>query len=262
MILINLKAACASNIGIVRSSNQDAIMVHVKKKKKHMMALGAVCDGIGGLEHGEIASSLIIKRLEDWFDLVCKRMNWWNMEKEILFAHLKDEVEVAGEKLWDYICKNQVMTGTTLSLILIIDDQYFAIQMGDSRIYRFHQYLEQITDDQVIAVNVDGRLKKKLTNYMGKKNLPDFLTYQGYVLPDELFLFCSDGFYHHVLANDLNFLLDKSMKKEKMKEALEKIINLMIQRGERDNISVGIIQCHQSKADIHKKFKIFGKRER
>ena len=44
--------------------NQDNYLVYNSKS----FTLAVVCDGMGGLEQGEIASSSIICRLTDWFE--------------------------------------------------------------------------------------------------------------------------------------------------------------------------------------------------
>ena len=247
-----LRTACASNIGIVRSVNQDAIMVQTIKKGHQMVAVGVVCDGIGGLDRGELASNFLIDELTSWTNQLPKKVNLANADAQIVYAHFQDEVEIINEKLCDFIRKEKINTGSTLSAILIIKDHYYVIQVGDSRIYHFNQFLEQITDDEIRLVDNEGCIKKKLTNYMGKQSDLKFLTYQGVVVPGDSFLFCSDGFYHHLLAYDLERLFKSAINERELKKELDRLIALMIQRGERDNISVGVIRCQVSKPFFQK----------
>lgn len=248
-----LRTACASNIGIVRAVNQDAIMVQTVKKGHQMAAVGVVCDGIGGLDRGELASNFLIDELTSWTNQLPQKVNLANADSQIVYAHFQDEVEIINEKLCDFIRKEKINTGSTLSAILVIKDHYYVIQVGDSRIYHFNQFLEQITDDEIRYVDKDGCIKKKLTNYMGKQSDLQFLTYQGMVVAGDSFLFCSDGFYHHLLASDLERLFKSEMNESGIKKELERLIARMIQRGERDNISVGVIRCQARKSFFQKR---------
>ena len=52
---------------------------------------------------------------------------------------------------------------------------------------------------------------------------------------------CSDGFYHRLLPEDFREYEKKLRKVKKVDEACEKLIERMISRGERDNITVGVV---------------------
>lgn len=242
-----IRTACVSDVGSVRDVNQDAIVAKTLKKRKHMLAVGAVFDGIGGLERGELASGLLAQGLREWIDALPSKIDLLKVEPDILYAHFMDEVELLNEKLCDFIREQKIQTGSTMSAILIVRDQYYVIQVGDSRVYRFHQFLEQLTDDEIRLEEEEGRIRKKLTNYMGKKENLEFLAYQGKVYPGDRFLFCTDGFYHHFLASDIIRMLREDLKEKELKAELECLVEQMIQRGEHDNISVGIMNCNFEK---------------
>ena len=59
-----------SDIGNFRSNNEDSIFYAYKIIGGVQICFAAVCDGVGGLKNGEIASQMIIKALEDWFGSV------------------------------------------------------------------------------------------------------------------------------------------------------------------------------------------------
>lgn len=240
---MKIRTACVSDIGSVRNVNQDAIVVKTLKKRKQMLAVGAVFDGIGGLEHGELASGLLAQELTEWIGLLPSRVDLLKVEPDILFAHFTDEAELLNEKLCMFIRKHGICTGSTMSAIMIVQDQYYVIQVGDSRVYRFHQFLEQLTDDETKYEEKEGRIRKKLSNYMGKKENLEFIAYRGKVTPGDCFLFCSDGFYHHLLATDITGLIHDDLKEKELETELGQLIKQMILRGERDNISVGIVNC-------------------
>ena len=53
-----------------RDKNEDALLYRETLFKKGTLALGCVCDGMGGMDEGERASSLCIRRIEDFYDHV------------------------------------------------------------------------------------------------------------------------------------------------------------------------------------------------
>lgn len=57
-----------TDIGNGRSSNQDAYIMRQKEEDGKLYLMAAVCDGMGGLRRGEIASHYIIEVLKQWFD--------------------------------------------------------------------------------------------------------------------------------------------------------------------------------------------------
>lgn len=240
---MRIQGACVSDTGIARRQNEDAVFLEILKHGKETAAVGAVFDGIGGLDCGREASQLLKKGLTEWVERLRENQHVLSVHPEILYAHFKDEAELLNEKLRAYMEERRIRTGTTMSAILISGCRYFIIQVGDSRIYRFNRYLEQLTDDEICYEESDGRYMKKLTNYMGKCDELDFLGYQGAVQDGDVFLFCSDGCYHHLLAADLGQICSGKKNSKQLESGLWNLVNKMILRGERDNISAGIICC-------------------
>ena len=57
-----------TDIGNGRPSNQDAYLLRQKEKNGKLYLLAVVCDGMGGLKKGEMASHYIVEVLKQWFD--------------------------------------------------------------------------------------------------------------------------------------------------------------------------------------------------
>lgn len=236
--------ACVSDIGSIREENQDCIFQKVIRHGGQRIAVGAVFDGIGGLACGKDAAELLQEKLSAWVA---------NMEKcriasdaEVLFAHFKDEAETLNAALCKYMKNKQIISGSTMSALMIVGNRYLLIQVGDSRIYRFSHLLEQITKDEVCCRKEDGCYVNGLANYMGKKEELSFLEYQGKVSDRELFLFCSDGFYHHMKPSDVEEIWNAKWTEKKLKMKLGELIHTMIRRGEQDNLSAGVFVCKKS----------------
>ena len=237
----------ASHTGNTRNINQDAIFLQCVEQKGQYFALGAVCDGIGGLEHGELASAFIIDEIKEWFHKVEAWLDISTVNPSVLFAHLKDGAESWNEKLCEFCLQEDIRTGTTMSLIMLIKDSYYIIHVGDSRIYRYHDMFEQLTMDACVARLKNGRMKNYLDNYMGKSRELWFQALEGKIVPGDMFLFCTDGFYHCMSEADAVALYDQYRKKNDLSVSCAKMVDTMMNRGEKDNISVGIIIVEQKK---------------
>ena len=65
---MNFKMAMLSDIGIKKKTNQDSCCVKEAKTHKGNVALSVICDGMGGLEKGEVASGTLIHAFSKWFE--------------------------------------------------------------------------------------------------------------------------------------------------------------------------------------------------
>ncbi len=245
---IKIKGGFVTNIGSTRKVNQDAICLFIKEDLRYCFAFGAVCDGVGGLEHGEFASLTVIEEIREWYEKVAGWIDIQNIETEILYAHLLDAVEEWNRNLRDKMYHAGLRTGTTLSAIMIIRDRYYIIQIGDSRIYRYREHLEQLTVDATVSRLKDGKMKEYLSNYMGKDDTLWYTTAEGTVREGDMFLFCSDGGYHLLLEADVEKVYRTCTNRVDLTKRCEELVQTMIQRGERDNISLGLIMADSIKA--------------
>lgn len=58
-----------TDVGISKKSNQDSVCVKIAETKKYgQVAMVVLCDGMGGLEKGELASATVIKAFSNWFE--------------------------------------------------------------------------------------------------------------------------------------------------------------------------------------------------
>ena len=63
-----LTVAARTFVGSVKTVNQDAYCVLVGQAGPQEVGLLAVCDGVGGLSSGELASSVAVRELSRWFE--------------------------------------------------------------------------------------------------------------------------------------------------------------------------------------------------
>ena len=67
--------SCQTDVGAVRENNQDSLVVKSLNLGKHMVVFAAVCDGVGGLSHGERASRTSVEMLSFWNSLRLSRFS-------------------------------------------------------------------------------------------------------------------------------------------------------------------------------------------
>ena len=251
---MQVRGGFTSDVGTTRDINQDDIIFCQYEKNGKNFALGVMCDGIGGMQHGEIASKLVCRGLQEWFENVVSWIDMEKMNEKVLYAHLKDTVETLNQQVLDIYLNDKIRTGTTMSLIMIFRSKYYIIQVGDSRIYRYNKKLLQLTKDATLIDNSGEKAKQYLTNFMGKNEETFFTSSQGKLSNGDIFIFCSDGFYHKFVENDLQEFVWTQDEKE-INEKCVKLVNYMKSRGERDNISVGIIKISDTNSFLNNIFK-------
>ena len=60
-------AAAQTDIGLVKQVNQDSLTVKVADTKLGEVSFAVICDGMGGLAKGELASAILVRAFEKWF---------------------------------------------------------------------------------------------------------------------------------------------------------------------------------------------------
>ena len=61
-------AAYHTDVGITKKTNQDSLAMKIVETSQGTVAFGIVCDGMGGLAKGELASKEVIMAFCNWFD--------------------------------------------------------------------------------------------------------------------------------------------------------------------------------------------------
>ena len=230
---------CATSVGGYRRVNQDAILLVTKGS----FALGVVCDGIGGLDNSELASTFVTSAASEWYQNLVEWLDPETAETDIIFSHLRDAAEDWNYRLCEYIRAEGLHCGTTMSCISLLRDVGLIVHVGDSRIYRYRKDsgLEQLTVDMVFSRMSDGRMKTYLANYVGRQDELSYLPIPLDTTPNELYIFGSDGFYNRFTEEDADALYKSLTHGESPTALCHGLISRMMKRGERDNISVGVI---------------------
>lgn len=246
--------AAQTDIGISKKTNQDSYCIKVAKTKSHGDVLMAVvCDGMGGLAMGEIASATVVKAFSDWFSNSLP--NYLDNDIIINYEFIQGEwtrmIRLLNAKIGNYGLDKGVNLGTTLVVTLCIDDKIYVGNVGDSRVYKISDKIYRLTRDQsLVAQEISlGKIKPEEEESDSRRNVllqcvgaskivnPEILEYK--VEKDTLYLLCTDGFRHEISEQELQGLLSPSLvdNEESLNSILRDIINLLKSRQENDNIT-------------------------
>ena len=253
---MKVKTCIYSDVGQTRKVNQDALLVKVANTRNYgRLTMIAVCDGMGGLSKGEVASCKAIRALEMWFQeelvlmLTLSREELWNaIENSLrrLIIRINSDIRRYG--------KNKgMMLGTTLAAVLQIGGSYISLNIGDSRIF-FVRGTDvcQITRDQsVVQDKLDRGLitekeaaedeqKNVLMQCIGMLRAPVPEVKRGDFCGNTTVIACSDGFWRTISPEEIRQKLCPVMciTDEDMLSGCRKLSDLAVARNEEDNISV------------------------
>lgn len=244
-----------TDVGISKNTNQDSVLIKHASSKAGEVLMAIVCDGMGGLSRGELASATVVRAFSKWFD------------EELPYELMQIDMQVIGTK-WSLFLKElnvkinefserdgKGKLGTTFSGILLINDEYMIAHVGDSRVYKITSMLEQLTTDQTFVareVRLGNMTPQQAKTDKRRNLLLQCIGASKIVEPEIIFgkiehgvyMLCTDGFRHEIRESEiLEYFNPGSLNdKETMHDNARYLIELVKSRKERDNISVLLIK--------------------
>ncbi|MBQ8085254.1 MAG: serine/threonine-protein phosphatase [Lachnospiraceae bacterium] len=255
---MNYRAAYHTDVGLTKKTNQDSLGIKIAETSQGQTAFGIVCDGMGGLAKGELASKEVILAFISWFDdKFMKEVNKGEYDTSKLNDEWNTIIQTQNRKLGDYGRNNNLQLGTTISAILLYKGRYYIVHVGDSRIYQItgnSSYL--LTNDQTFIAReiAAGRMtveqsktdprRSVLLQCVGASDIvePEFST--GIVMPNTTYVICSDGFRHQISEQEMIAKIgpENTPDEDSMENGCIYLTELVKQRKETDNITVGLIK--------------------
>jgi len=264
--------ACTQK-GYGKKNNQDALLLKVAVLNKDRIVFAVLCDGMGGLENGEIASAQAIRTMERWLNDDFSEIIEVNQKKTGCGNSITDAVKESWKKritqlniqLTGYGRLHEKKLGTTILAVLLIEQTYLVMHIGDCRLYyTFSGQREQLTVDQTYVQNLveSGILTQKeaekhpqthvLLQCIGASQtvIPEF--YEGKLEYKMSFFLCSDGFWKKTDMRKVYEVMQRSyrMTDGRMEKKIEKKIRQCRQKGEKDDISAIMITVKKDKPFI------------
>lgn len=257
MVKINFLIAYHTDVGRIKQTNQDALLIKTAMTAKGRIGLFVVCDGMGGLAHGEVASSSTIKAVENWFEDQLPNLILHNdyTGTEII-RHFEKFMHGVHRNIFHFGVENDIQLGTTFTALLVLFSEYYILHIGDSRVYAIASEILQLTKDQTfIAREIEkGHLTIEQAQDHPKRNILlqslgaskdiEIDLSRGGVISGMMFLLCTDGFYQKIDSDEFSnhFLSSPFYEKQKMKEKLIELTELVKDRDETDNISAILVK--------------------
>lgn len=255
---MNFLTATHTDVGIKKKTNQDSMLVQQAATDFGNVLLAVICDGMGGLSNGELASAAVIRDFSAWFKGELPELLYAGLRQEALEESWRDLIDASNRRISDYSERLNVKMGTTCVALLVVGNTYYIINIGDSRVYLATNDLYQLTKDQTfIQQEMDANRmtyeqamndprRNVLLQCIGASDYlePDF--FMGTVQPNQSFLLCSDGFRHIIEPREIFERVGPAacISAAVMKKNLVYLTELNKQRRETDNISAIAIKTY------------------
>jgi protein phosphatase len=240
-----LKAYGRSDTGRVRESNQDAFICgHLSENALFCV----VCDGMGGVNGGNVASAMAVKIISDRImDVYREGLSDNSIRNLMETAIAAANIEIYDSAMADLDLKGM---GTTVIAAILIDQHFYIAHVGDSRAYFIKpEGIEQITKDHSIvqAMVEKGQLtqnearthprKHFITRALGVEDSVECDYSELIVENGARILICTDGLTNMIETDDIY----KIVQLNNSENAPEKLIHAANMAGGSDNITAVII---------------------
>src|SRR5574344_1760653 len=137
--------------GLYKENNQDSLCLKVAQTPIGLVSMVVLCDGMGGLNNGEIASAIAVQVFGEWFD--CRlRTLLTPFSLENIRLQMEEQMIQANSRIITYGREHGIHMGTTCSVLLLIHDYFYVIlHIGDTRIYQLHGEIRLMTRDHTLV---------------------------------------------------------------------------------------------------------------
>lgn len=249
-------AIADTDTGISKDINQDSVLLKHAECNMGEVLLAVICDGMGGLSKGELASATVIREFSRWFEEELP-YELENLDMQIVGAKWTLMMKDLNVRILEYGQKIGVSIGTTFTGLLIVNDKYLIGHVGDTRVYHINTAVRQLTTDQTFVTREvqRGKLTPEQAKTDKRRNMllqcvgasekvePDIM--QG-DCREGIYMLCSDGFRHEITDAEIyKFLNPRNCgERDAMCVNVRCLIEENKRRKEKDNISVILIRAY------------------
>jgi protein phosphatase len=248
---MQIKAFGASNVGKVRSANEDSYLIDHERK------LYIVADGMGGHQGGGYASSHAVRKIQEEIanhekDQESTKPINLNSDKSPAQIRLRNALIAANDLLYQKALEDPALRGMgTTCTVIHFDHQFVNIaHVGDSRLYLLrdgkfrqithdHSWVQEQVDSGVLTEEEANShpLKNIITRSLGHdRDLIVDLARETYK-PGDVFMMCSDGLTNMVDDNTIHQVLAS----HEPEPAVHELIKLALEGGGLDNITALVV---------------------
>jgi len=246
-----------SDTGRVRDHNEDAI------RSDPDIGLMVLADGMGGYNAGEVASGIAVQIVTEMAIEGAARQ-----ERDDIDSHsglmrqsivLRDAVYRANKIIYQTAqsqthCEGM---GTTIVACMFFDNKVSVAHVGDSRAYRLregeliqltmdHSLLQELVDRGFYSAEEAQRSTNRnyVTRALGVEPTVEVEVHEHEVLPEDIYLLCSDGLPDMVEDEDIHLTI--STFNASLDVVGQQLVELANDHGGRDNVSVMLAEVMES----------------
>ena len=244
--------SATTDIGNTKRTNQDSYHVRVYRSNVGKIVFSVLCDGMGGFDHGEIASAYVVRSFFNWADARLATVLASDNPDSLLRSDWSRLIDHCNEAIAQFAARGRLVMGTTLTAMLITPQRYTIVNVGDTRAYVIAEELRQLTYDQTVVAHEvrQGILTPEEAKRDPRRNVllqcivssedvyPDF--FFGGTRENVVYMMCTDGFRNELTEEELFTYLHPNQLVSQVVSAEQEraLIATAKQRQERDNISV------------------------
>ena len=228
-----------------RQNNEDHIYP-LSELANSAQKLFIVCDGVGGGEKGEIASSLACESIQTFFSTF--------IEGDPSEAFVQKAIQYTETRFDEYVVAHPEAKGmaTTLTLAYIGETGVILAHIGDSRIYQFREGhpVFRTQDHSLVGTLIKlGQISPEEAMSHPQRNIitraiqgtdhpaePEIVCLTD-IQPDDYLFMCTDG----VTENMTDAMLSRMFSKQETTESIKNAIVEFCSEKSRDNYSFYIL---------------------
>ncbi len=247
-----------TDIGLSREANQDAYSIQIAQIGSEQAVFTVLCDGVGGLKHGELSSATVVRSFCNWFETEFPQMiREGRVDYSFVLQDWVRRLDTLNKQIQNYGLIHGLRTGTTIALLLVYAGTALSVNIGDSRIYFLPKHEEPclVSCDHTVAqreyelghithdqIRTDKRSHILLQCIGASVSLRPKAAEISYA-PGDAFCLCSDGFYRHLRDAEISSLTrdHRHASEPIVKQDLKALIETVKSRSETDNITAVVI---------------------
>ncbi|HEY8420457.1 MAG TPA: Stp1/IreP family PP2C-type Ser/Thr phosphatase [Thermoclostridium sp.] len=244
-----MKYAAISDKGIIREQNEDFwnIILDINGNPQAFI----VADGMGGHKAGDVASKMAVESISKSISCYLEKNKDGDGTNE---KFLREAINKANEVIFQYAMENLDGSniGTTLTAGLLCNGKLTIAHIGDSSFYlirnetivkltKDHSFVGELVDKGILDQE-EARvhpLRNQITRALGYEEEVQIDFYSLDVMPNDIYLFCTDGLTMKLSSDELLSML----KEEKdLNIILKNMVALANERGGDDNITAIVVK--------------------
>src|SRR5579864_626106 len=244
-----LEAASLTDVGLQRANNEDSYLYWEPDSEEAFLVKGrlaVVADGMGGYEGGQEASRLAVDTVRFVYD-----RDFNGDPQQALIAAF----ESAHANIHRFAVEHPEFQGmgTTCTALSIVDNRLYFAHIGDSRLYlvrgeaitrltRDHSYVGRLVESGIVrSEDAESHPQRHILTAAlgsGREVLPDIAPLPVALQEGDTLVLCTDGLWSLVPESELRGIAQSSPPQQ----ACNELVNLALERGGPDNITVLILQ--------------------